>query len=134
VKERISAQRFEQLDRNPIELDFAETITLVRPLQNAFIESFNSRLREECLNEHVFVSLDDARRKIEQWRVQYNRERPHSSLGYLTPEEFAAAAEQTRSENAARTAWPADSAPAGAVQRASVSNPKPDSFSSALRK
>lgn len=66
MKERISAQRFEQLDRNPIELDFAETITLVRPLQNAFIESFNSRLREECLNEHVFVSLDDARRKIEQ--------------------------------------------------------------------
>ena len=133
MKERISAQRFEQLDRNPIELDFAETITLVRPLQNAFIESFNSRLREECLNEHVFVSLDDARRKIEQWRIQYNRERPHSSLGYLTPEEFAAAAEQTRSESAARTAWPADSAPAGAVQRASVSNPKPDSFSSALR-
>jgi hypothetical protein len=84
---------------------------------------------EECLNEHVFVSLDDARRKIEQWRIQYNRERPHSSLGYLTPEEFAAAADQTRSENAARTAWPADSAPAGAVQRASVSNPKPDSFS-----
>jgi len=61
-----------------------------KPIQNAFIESFNSRLREECLNEHVFVSLDDARRKIEKWRIEYNRERPHSSLGHLTPEEFAA--------------------------------------------
>ena len=44
-----------------------------KPIQNAFIESFNSRLREECLNEQVFVSLEDARRKIEQWRVAYNR-------------------------------------------------------------
>ena len=52
--------------------------------------SFNSRLREECLNEHVFMSLDAARTKIEQWRIECNRERPHSSLGYLTPEEFAA--------------------------------------------
>ena len=50
---------------------------------------FNARLREECLNQHVFVSLDDARSKIEKWRVEYNRERPHSSLGNLTPEEFA---------------------------------------------
>src|SRR5579872_7081042 len=61
-----------------------------KPIQNAHIESFNARLREECLNEHVFVSLDDARNKIERWRVEYNRERPHSSLGNLTPEEFAA--------------------------------------------
>jgi putative transposase len=52
--------------------------------QNAHIESFNARLREECLNEHVFVSLDDARYKIEKWRLDYNRERPHSSLGNLT--------------------------------------------------
>jgi hypothetical protein len=56
-----------------------------KPIQNAHIESFNARLREECLNEHVFVSLDDARCKIEKWRVEYNRERPHSSLGNLTP-------------------------------------------------
>ena len=67
-----------------------------KPIQNAHIESFNARLREECLNEHVFVSLDDARRKIETWRIQYNRERPHSSLGNLTPEEFAAQAVQSR--------------------------------------
>ena len=82
-----------------------------KPIQNAHIESFNARLREECLNEHVFVSLDDARLKIEQWRIQYNRERPHSSLGNLTPEEFAARAAQAGSSALARTAqlknrWP----------------------------
>jgi len=99
-----------------------------KPCQNAFIESFNSRLREECLNEQVFASLDDARRKIEQWRIAYNRERPHSSLGYLTPEEFAASMEITRSEPDARTAWPAELA--GAVQSASVSAEESLRFSS----
>jgi len=100
-----------------------------KPIQNAFVESFNSRLREECLKEHVFVSLDDARRKIVQWREQYNRERPHSSLGYLTPEAFAAL---TTSEPVARTAWPANQELAGAVQCASASDPKPDRFSTAF--
>jgi hypothetical protein len=66
-----------------VKLQFSEP---GKPIQNAFIESFNRRLREECLNQHVFVSLDDARFKIEKWRVEYNRERPHSSLGHLTPE------------------------------------------------
>ena len=47
------------------------------------------------LNEHVFVSLDDARNKIEKWRVEYNRERPHSSLGHLTPQKFAAKHQMT---------------------------------------
>jgi putative transposase len=102
-----------------------------KPIQNAFIESFNSRLREECLNEHVFVSLDDARRKIEKWRIEYNRERPHSSLGHLTPEEFAA--KNQVSSAIARTAWPADQELAGAAQRAPASDPKPDRFSTALR-
>jgi putative transposase len=60
-----------------------------KPIQNAFIESFNGRLRDECLNEQVFVSLDDARRKIEAWRQDYNRVRPHSALGNRIPEEFA---------------------------------------------
>jgi putative transposase len=60
-----------------------------KPIQNAFIESFNGRLRDECLNEQVFVSLDDARRKIEAWRQDYNRVRPHSALGNRTPQEFA---------------------------------------------
>jgi putative transposase len=60
-----------------------------KPTQNAFIESFDSRLRDECLNEHVFVSLSEARQIIEAWRHDYNHLRPHSSLGALTPREFA---------------------------------------------
>jgi putative transposase len=60
-----------------------------KPVQNAYVESFNGRLRDECLNANCFTSLGDARRKIEAWRVDYNQERPHSSLGYLPPEEFA---------------------------------------------
>jgi len=60
-----------------------------KPTQNAFIESFNGRLREECLNTDWFLSLKDARRTLEAWRRDYNDERPHSSLGYRTPTEFA---------------------------------------------
>jgi putative transposase len=59
-----------------------------KPVQNAFIESFNARLRDECLNEHWFLSLADARRIVEAWRMDYNGNRPHSSLGNLTPEEY----------------------------------------------
>lgn len=59
-----------------------------KPVQNCFVESFNGRLRDECLNEHWFLSLPHARRIIEEWRIDYNRERPHSSLGKRTPEEF----------------------------------------------
>ena len=113
---------------NGVKLQFIEP---GKPIQNAFIESFNRRLREECLNEHVFVSLDDARFKIEKWRVEYNRERPHSSLGHLTPEEFAA--KNQGSSAIARTAWPADQELAGAAQCAPASDPKLDRFSTALR-
>ena len=60
-----------------------------KPVQNAFIESFNSRLRDECLNEHLFGSLDEARAIVDSWRQDYNHARPHSSLGKLTPSEFA---------------------------------------------
>lgn len=59
-----------------------------KPVENAYIESFNGRFRDECLNENWFLSLDHARRMIEAWREDYNNARPHSSLGYLTPEEF----------------------------------------------
>lgn len=59
-----------------------------KPVQNAFIESFNGKLRDECLNQHWFVSLEEARRIIESWRLDYNTARPHSSLGYMTPEGF----------------------------------------------
>jgi putative transposase len=59
-----------------------------KPVENAYIESFNGRFRDECLNENWFMSLDHARRIIEAWRVDYNHARPHSALGYMTPEEF----------------------------------------------
>ena len=61
-----------------------------KPMQNGYMESFNGKLRDECLNEHVFGSLSQARRIIEAWRIDYNEVRPHSSLRYQTPEEFAA--------------------------------------------
>jgi putative transposase len=70
-----------------IKLDF---INPGKPNENAFIESFNGKFRNECLNENWFLSLEDARRTIEEWRIDYNEIRPHSSLGGLTPKEFAA--------------------------------------------
>lgn len=60
-----------------------------KPTQNAFVESFNGRLRDECLNEHLFDGLDDARRIIEAWRIDYNTHRPHTSLGGLAPLTYA---------------------------------------------
>jgi len=67
-----------------------ETIHPGRPMENGYIESFNGKMREECLNENWFVDLADARERIEAWRVDYNTRRPHSALGYQTPVEFAA--------------------------------------------
>ncbi len=60
-----------------------------KPQQNAYIESFNGKFRDECLNEHWFISMRHARQVIEESRQEYNGERPHSSLGYLTPKQFA---------------------------------------------
>ena len=59
-----------------------------KPMDNGHIESFNGRLRDECLNQNVFLSLADARDTIESWRQDYNRQRPHSALNWMTPEEF----------------------------------------------
>ena len=59
-----------------------------KPVQNAYVESFNGKFRDECLNEHWFASLEEAREVIEEWRQDYNQVRPHSSLGDLTPEQF----------------------------------------------
>ena len=67
-----------------------------KPTQNAYIESFNGRLRDECLNVNWFTSLSDARRKIEAWRQDYNEQRPHSSLNYLPPAKFARIATEMR--------------------------------------
>lgn len=61
-----------------------------KPMQNGFVESFNGRLRDECLNEHLFANLNEARQIIEAWRIDYNTNRPHTSLKGLTPTEFAA--------------------------------------------
>jgi putative transposase len=61
-----------------------------KPMQNGFVESFNGRMRDELLNETLFVDLDDARAKIAAWVADYNLERPHSALGYLTPAAYAA--------------------------------------------
>jgi putative transposase len=65
-----------------------------KPQQNAFIESFNGSLRDELLNEEMFDSLDDARRKLALWRYDYNNIRPHSSLGNKTPAEARRTLEQ----------------------------------------
>ncbi len=70
-----------------MQLDF---IRPGKPAENAFIESFNGRLRDECLNVHQFASLAEAQTIIEAWRLDYNQRRPHSSLGHLTPNEFLA--------------------------------------------
>jgi len=73
--------------RRGIQLDF---ITPGRPVENGIIESFNGKLRDECLNVHWFESLADARAEIEAWRQEYNQTRPHSSLGNRAPAEYIA--------------------------------------------
>lgn len=60
-----------------------------KPTQNGYIESFNGKLRDKCLNQHWFKNLTEAKKIIEDWRQFYNKIRPHSSLGHLTPEEYA---------------------------------------------
>jgi Transposase and inactivated derivatives len=61
-----------------------------KPMQNAYIESFNGKFRDECLSQHWFVSLEEARNVSEEWRIDYNERRPHRSLQHQTPAEFAA--------------------------------------------
>jgi putative transposase len=70
---------------NKVILDFSRP---GKPTDNAFIESFNRRFRQECLNQHWFLNLNDAKEKIELWRSDYNEFRPHSSIGNLPPAEF----------------------------------------------
>ena len=69
-----------------IKLDFSRP---GKPTDNAHIESFNGSLRDECLNVNWFLSIDDARDKLDAWRKDYNQFRPHSSLGNLTPKDYA---------------------------------------------
>ena len=72
-------------ERNCIQLNFIEP---GKPIQNAFAESLNGRLRDELLNHNWFRTIDEVRKELEKWRIEYNTERPHSSLNYLTPFEF----------------------------------------------
>lgn len=64
-----------------------------KPIQNAFVESFDGRFRDECLNQYWFTGMADANEIIAAWKVDYNKNRPHSSLGNLTPEQFRQQAE-----------------------------------------
>jgi putative transposase len=74
------------------------------PNENAYIESFNGKFRDECLDEHWFVTMAQARRVIENWRVEYNTERPHSSLADLTPNEYARRLAETAERKVSLTA------------------------------
>ena len=71
---------------NKMKLDFSRP---EKPTDNAFIESFNGKFRTECLNQHSFMSLEDAQGRFDEWREDYNEVHPHSSLGNRTPKEFA---------------------------------------------
>jgi putative transposase len=84
--------------RNGVKLDF---IRPGKPIENAYIESFNGRLRQECLEENWFMSLEDAKIKIEAWRKDYNEHRPHSSLKDETPQAFAEDWQLSRTAKAA---------------------------------
>ena len=79
--------------RNGVELDF---IRPGKPVENHYIESFNGRLRDECLNVHLFFDIDDAQQKLDDWQQDYNLARPHGSLGLMTPNEFAKQANQMK--------------------------------------
>jgi putative transposase len=89
-----------------------------KPMQNGFVESFNGRMRDELLNETLFRDLDHARRAIDTWVAAYNLQRPHSSLGYLTPAAFAAnltaTGDQLRNPDQLRRSPVAIPAPRGA--------------------
>ena len=74
-----------------------------KPSQNALVESFNGKFRDACLNEHWFLDLAEAQRCIEAWRIHYNTVRPHSALGFLSPEQFRLADERG-ADNAGRVA------------------------------
>ena len=76
-----------------VKLDF---IRPGKPTVNAFIESFNGRLRDECLNVNEFATIEEVRTVLEAWRQDYNHHRPHGSLGQLTPIEFAANGQKQR--------------------------------------
>ena len=88
--ELTSRAMFQWAEKAQVRLCFIEP---GKPMQNAYVESFNGKFRDACLNEHWFTTLEEARQLIDAWRQHYNWERPHSSLGYQTPEAFALASD-----------------------------------------
>lgn len=82
--------------RNGVKLD---VIRPGNPTENVYIESFNGRFRDECLNENYFLDLRNAKEIIEKWRIEYNTYRPHSSLNDFTPEAFAKMNKETLIQN-----------------------------------
>ena len=86
--EMTSKAMFLSSERSGVRLHF---IRPGKPMENAFVESLNGKFRDTCLNEHWFMDIMEARRRIETWRVHYNEERPHSSLDRLPPAVFARA-------------------------------------------
>ena len=93
-----------------------------RPVENSYIESFNGRLRDECLNVEVFFTLADVREKLERWREDYNQVRPHSALHDQSPRTFATT--WAPSAAFASTSWPANHTLAGVVRSAAAANPE----------
>ena len=82
--------------RKQVKLDF---IRPGKPTENGHIESFNGKFRDECLNENYFLNLNEAKMRIEEWRIEYNSYRPHSSINDLTPDEFAKRYSETTTQN-----------------------------------
>src|SRR5271165_1282828 len=112
------------------------TIQPGRPMENGYVESFNGRFRDECLNENWFSSLADAREKIARWKQDYNERRPHSSLQYRTPTEFAAqSAASFDTENVgpgASNAGPLPHTPIPAAMSGTWGEQKPEKVSLSL--
>lgn len=95
---------------NQVQLDFSRP---GKPVDNAFIEAFNGSLRRECLSQHWFLSVEDARRTLDLWKEDYNNNRPHSSLGQVPPAEFRRGGRFGRVPKDSKTRTPADTGTGG---------------------
>jgi putative transposase len=93
-----------------------------KPMQNGFVESFNDKMRAECLNVNWFIDLDDAKKRIAAWRHEYNNIRPHSSIGRIPPAEFARRAAALRSPQAAPSGLQLDQSPIDRTNAVSVTS------------
>ena len=85
--------------RNGVKLEFSRP---GKPTDNAYVESFKGRFRQECLDQHWFANIQEARQKIEEWREDYNQQRPHSALGNQTPKAYKENWQRTRGPNCSK--------------------------------